>query len=63
MHPQLVAGAWVVFNDSRMTLRSDYWGQSAHSALPIVGDFTQRALRLHLIDGRVSFDTQETPGF
>jgi penicillin-binding protein 1A len=29
MHPQLVAGAWVGFNDSRITLRSDYWGQGA----------------------------------
>jgi penicillin-binding protein 1A len=63
MHPQLVAGAWVGFNDSRVTLRSDYWGQGAHSALPIVGDFEQRALRSHLIDARVRFDTQETPGF
>jgi penicillin-binding protein 1A len=24
MHPQLVAGAWVGFNDGRITLRSDY---------------------------------------
>ena len=52
MHPQLVAGAWVGFNDSRVTLRSDYWGQGAHSALPIVGDFYQRALRTRVIDGR-----------
>ncbi len=35
----LVAGAWVGFNDARITLRSDYWGQGAHSALPMVGDF------------------------
>ncbi|SAK66644.1 peptidoglycan glycosyltransferase [Caballeronia temeraria] len=62
MHPQLVAGAWVGFNDSRVTLRSDYWGQGAHSALPIVGDFMQRSLRSHLIDARTRFDTQETPG-
>jgi penicillin-binding protein 1A len=62
MHPQLVAGAWVGFNDSRVTLRSDYWGQGAHSALPIVGDFVQRSLRSHLIDARARFDTQETPG-
>nr|WP_244206876.1 transglycosylase domain-containing protein [Caballeronia pedi] len=62
MHPQLVAGAWVGFNDSRVTLRSDYWGQGAHSALPIVGDFMQRSLRSHLIDARARFDTQETPG-
>ncbi|MDR5822771.1 transglycosylase domain-containing protein [Caballeronia sp. LZ043] len=62
MQPQLVAGAWVGFNDSRVTLRSDYWGQGAHSALPIVGDFMQRALRSRLIDARARFDTQETPG-
>jgi penicillin-binding protein 1A len=63
MHPQLVAGAWVGFNDSRVTLRSDYWGQGAHSALPIVGDFMQRSLRSHVIDARARFDTQQTPGF
>ncbi|KIG10649.1 Peptidoglycan glycosyltransferase [Burkholderia sp. MR1] len=62
MHPQLVAGAWVGFNDSRVTLRSDYWGQGAHSALPMVGDFTQRALRSHLIDARARFDLQAPPG-
>ncbi|WP_250467760.1 transglycosylase domain-containing protein [Caballeronia sp. GAFFF2] len=62
MQPQLVAGAWVGFNDSRVTLRSDYWGQGAHSALPMIGDFTQRAMRSHLIDARARFDTQEVPG-
>ncbi|WP_244140278.1 transglycosylase domain-containing protein [Caballeronia sp. BCC1704] len=61
MHPQLVAGAWVGFNDSRVTLRSDYWGQGAHSALPMVGDFVQRALRSRLIDSRARFDTQAPP--
>jgi penicillin-binding protein 1A len=55
MHPQLVAGAWVGFNDSRVTLRSDYWGQGAHSALPIVGDFFRQSLRARLIDPRVRF--------
>jgi len=55
MHPQLVAGAWVGFNDSRVTLRSDYWGQGAHSALPIVGDFYQRALRARIVDPRARF--------
>ncbi|WP_180125887.1 transglycosylase domain-containing protein [Rhodoferax sp. BLA1] len=57
MHPQLVAGAWVGFNDGRITLRSDYWGQGAHSALPIVGDVTAQALRSKLIDSRVRFET------
>ncbi|MGC8140853.1 hypothetical protein ACP3W2_25740, partial [Salmonella enterica] len=55
MHPQLVAGAWVGFNDARVTLRSDYWGQGAHSALPIVGDVVSRALRTRTIDQRVRF--------
>ena len=61
MHPQLVAGAWVGFNDSRVTLRSDYWGQGAHSALPIVGDFYQRALRSRIIDPQARF-AKEEPG-
>ncbi|MDR3370980.1 transglycosylase domain-containing protein [Rhodoferax sp.] len=55
MHPELVAGAWVGFNDGRVTLRSDYWGQGAHSALPIVGDVTAQALRSRVIDPRVKF--------
>jgi len=56
MQPQLVAGAWVGFNDSRITLRSDYWGQGAHSALPIVGDVVSKALRGRLIDGKARFE-------
>ena len=56
MHPQLVAGAWVGFNDGRVTLRSDYWGQGAHSALPIVGDVTAQALRSRVIDPRARFE-------
>jgi penicillin-binding protein 1A len=56
MHPQLVMGAWVGFNDGRITLRSDYWGQGAHSALPIVGDVTAQALRLRLIDPKQRFE-------
>ncbi len=45
MHPQLVAGAWVGFDDPRVTFRSDYWGQGAHNALYVVGDFYRTALR------------------
>lgn len=55
MHPQLVAGAWVGFNDARITLRSDYWGQGAHTALPIVGDFFQRAMRAQVVDVKRRF--------
>ncbi|MDO9198389.1 transglycosylase domain-containing protein, partial [Rhodoferax sp.] len=61
MHPQLVTGAWVGFNDGRVTLRSNYWGQGAHSALPIVGDFTAQALRARIIDARARFaEPQDT---
>ena len=63
IHPQLVAGAWVGFNDNRVTL-NDYWGQGAHSALPIVGDFFQKSLRSRLIDPRVRFtEPQDTSVF
>ncbi len=54
MHPQLVAGAWVGFNDNRVTL-NDYWGQGAHSALPIVGDFFAQSLRTRVLDPRARF--------
>jgi penicillin-binding protein 1A len=55
MHPQLVAGAWVGFNDNRITL-SDYWGQGAHSALPIVGDFFQQSFRSKVVDANARFE-------
>ncbi len=42
LHPKLVTGAWVGFNDRRMTFRSSFWGQGAHNALFVVGDFTRR---------------------
>ena len=54
MHPQLVAGAWVGFNDNRVTM-ADSWGQGARSALPVVGDFFQQTLRARWIDPRVEF--------
>jgi penicillin-binding protein 1A len=55
MHPQLVAGAWVGFNDPRVTMRSGYWGQGGHNALRIVGDFFRRAERDGLIDEDARF--------
>ena len=55
MHQQLVAGAWVGFNDNRVRLQGNYWGQGAHSALPIVGDFFQQSLRAKLIDQDITF--------
>ena len=52
MHPHLVGGAWVGFNDPRVTFRSDYWGQGGHNALYVVGDFYRQALRQGELDPR-----------
>jgi penicillin-binding protein 1A len=60
MHPKLVAGAWVGFNDPRVAFRSDYWGQGGHNALYIVGDFFNRALRSPATD-LVRFRFPELP--
>jgi penicillin-binding protein 1A len=53
MHPQLVAGARVGFND---TMTMGAWGQGARSALPMVAQVFQQALRNRWIDPRVEFD-------
>ncbi|MFW5973026.1 MAG: penicillin-binding transpeptidase domain-containing protein, partial [Bacteroidota bacterium] len=45
MHPELVTGAWVGFNDRRIAFRSQWWGQGAHNALFLVGDFMRRTAR------------------
>jgi penicillin-binding protein 1A len=55
MHPRLVAGTWVGFNDARVTMRSNYWGEGGHNALLVVGDFFQQALAARLIDGAAEF--------
>jgi penicillin-binding protein 1A len=55
MHPRLVAGSWVGFNDPRVTMRSNYWGEGGHNALLLVGDFFQQTLASRLIDGRADF--------
>lgn len=44
MHPELVTGAWVGFNDRRIQFRSSWWGQGAHNALFLVGDYMRRAV-------------------
>ncbi|MGZ5270837.1 MAG: penicillin-binding protein 1A, partial [Ramlibacter sp.] len=54
MHPQLVAGGWVGFNDSRLTMQ-DAWGPGARSALPMVGEFFRQSLKGKLIDAKASF--------
>jgi penicillin-binding protein 1A len=58
MHPQLVVGAWVGFNDQRVTLRSAYWGQGANNALHVVGDFMNQALTSGAIDARADFPSR-----
>jgi len=55
MHPRLVAGSWVGFNDSRITMRSNYWGEGGHNAVLLVGDFFQRAFDARLIDDGARF--------
>ena len=54
MHPQLVAGARVGFNDNSVTMGA--WGAGASSALPMVGDVFQQALRQRWIDPGLEFD-------
>lgn len=44
IHPRLVTGAWVGFNDARITFRTDTWGQGGHNALRLVGAFLSKAL-------------------
>jgi len=55
MQPQLVAGAWVGFNDARISMRSTYWGQGAHNALQVVGDAMRGAIAQGLVDERAEF--------
>jgi penicillin-binding protein 1A len=55
MHPQVVVGAWVGFNDQRVAMRSSYWGQGGHNALLLVGDFLARAVQGNWVDTRLAF--------
>jgi penicillin-binding protein 1A len=55
MHPQLVAGAWVGFNDARITMRSNYWGEGGHNAILVVGDFFRLILNAQFIDPGAQF--------
>jgi penicillin-binding protein 1A len=55
MHPKLVAGAWVGFNDTRVTMRSSYWGQGGHNAIFIVGDFFRNSMEKGRIDAAARF--------
>ncbi|TFY99462.1 glycosyl transferase [Ramlibacter henchirensis] len=55
MHPHMVAGAWVGFNDQSITM-PDSWGPGARSALPIVGDFFQQSVRNRWVDTGAEWD-------
>src|SRR5436190_10590403 len=55
MHPGLVAGAWVGFNDTRVTMRSNYWGQGGHNAIYIVGDVFREALAKGTLNAKAQF--------
>jgi penicillin-binding protein 1A len=55
MHPNLVAGAWVGFNDTRVAMRSSYWGQGGHNAVLLVGDFFKSALDSGKLDADALF--------
>jgi penicillin-binding protein 1A len=61
MHPNLVVGSWVGFNDARVTMRSDYWGQGGHSALLLVGDFFRAATAKGMLDVKASFPRPARP--
>jgi penicillin-binding protein 1A len=55
MHPNLVAGAWVGFNDTRVAMRSNYWGQGGHNAILVVGEFFRTALDSGKLDADALF--------
>jgi len=55
MHPHLVAGAWVGFNDPSITM-PDAWGPGARSALPIVGDWFAQSVRNKWVDTRAEWE-------
>jgi penicillin-binding protein 1A len=61
MHPNLVAGAWVGFNDTRVTMRSNYWGQGGHNAILLVGDFFRAAQDSGKLDANALFPGGRRP--
>jgi penicillin-binding protein 1A len=61
MHPNLVAGAWVGFNDNRVTMRSNYWGQGGHNAILLVGDFFKAAIDSGKVDAAALFPGGHKP--
>ncbi len=61
-HPDLVMGAWVGFDDRRLSFRTSYWGQGGHNALFVVGDFARNVQQSGLsLDPDIRF--QAPPGY
>ncbi|MES3630342.1 MAG: penicillin-binding transpeptidase domain-containing protein, partial [Longimonas sp.] len=54
MHPDLVMGSWVGFNDPRITFRTSTWGQGGRNALFVVGDFARRVADIGEEEGEES---------
>ena len=61
MRPSVVAGAWVGFNDQRVTLRGAAFGQGGHNALRIVGDFMHSAGHAGIIATNEHFPSPPPP--
>jgi penicillin-binding protein 1A len=57
MHPQLVAGARVGFNEKR---NMGAWGTGARTALPMVAEVFRDALRNRWIDPRAEFGSPQS---
>ena len=55
MNPGVAVGAWVGFDDPRVTFRSSYWEQGGHNALRVVGATVERAERQGLVDRTARF--------
>src|SRR5690606_21491365 len=63
MHPDLVTGAWVGFNDRRITFRTNFWGQGAHNALFLVGSYFRKLVDSSEVEiSRESFPRPEEFG-
>jgi penicillin-binding protein 1A len=45
MHPRVVAGSWIGFNDRRIRFRTGAYGQGGRNALRVVGDFLGQVMR------------------
>src|SRR5690606_9449750 len=55
-------GSWVGFNDRRVAFRTSWWGQGAHNALHVVGEFVQDLARSdHPLATRLANNRFEPP--